>query len=115
MRKGLTLLVLLASLALVLPGSAQSPTNNNFVTGYTPQNIVFKPIDMTANVKPMNIQQGMMPQQNLGPKVFDISSVFHSIHFPSATPTRVTGQTIIKPGPNNTVQLPKTTPPKPKS
>jgi hypothetical protein len=112
MRTSWVVLVLLTSLALVWPSGAQSPTNTNFVTGYTPQNLTFKPMDMSKTIMPQNVQQGIMPQ-SMGPKVFDISSVFHSFHFPSPTPTRVTGQSVIKPGPNNTVQLPKTMPPKP--
>jgi hypothetical protein len=115
MRNGLGILALVTSAALVVPSSAQQTTinNNNFVTGYTPQNITFKPMNLTANVMPTNIQQGVMPQ-SLGPKVFDMSSVFHSFKFPiNIIPTRPTGQSVIKPGPGTPGQHP--TPPVKKS
>jgi hypothetical protein len=102
MRKGLGVLALLASTALMISGNglkAQSPTNTNFVTGYTPQNIVFKPMNMAPNVAPMNFQQAVAPHAT-GPKVFNVSSVFSALQIPSTTPTRITGQSIIRPGPN---------------
>jgi hypothetical protein len=102
MRKGMLVLAVLASAALAVTANAQSATNSNFVTGYTPQNIVFKPMDFSKNVMPTNINQAMKPQ-TMGPKVFDISSVFHSIHLPSVTPTRVTGQSLIRPGPGTPI------------
>jgi hypothetical protein len=101
MRNGLGILALLASVALVVPGSAQQTTfnNNNFVTGFTPQNITFKPVNFTSSVMPTNLQQNVMPQ-SIGPKVFDMGSVFHSFKFPlNIIPTRPTGQSVIKPGP----------------
>jgi hypothetical protein len=53
----------------------------------------------------------MMPQST-GPKVFDLSSVFPKLHFPmSVTPTRPTGNQLIKPGPNNTITGPIIKPP----
>lgn len=108
MRKGLGILAILASVALVVPSSAhQSPTNSSFVTGYTPQNITFKPMNIANNVKPVNINQAMTPQ-SMGPKVFDISSVFSKISLPSPTPTRPTGNALIRPNAKNLVPgLPK--------
>jgi hypothetical protein len=90
MRKGLAALTLLASVALVLPSNAQTTSgsnNTNFITGYTPQNIVNKPMSFTSNMNPINMQLATMPATT-GPKVFNISSAFSNIQFPGVTPTR---------------------------
>jgi hypothetical protein len=109
MRTSLVVLVVLASLAVVWRSDAQSPTNPNFVTGFTPTKLNFQPMDMSKGVMPQNLQQGIMPQ-TMGPKVFNMSQAFHSFHMPSPIPVRPTSQSVIKPGSSNSPQIPKMQP-----
>ena len=110
MRRRLAILAALAmSLTVVVPGTAQQTTTpGQFASGFTPGNIIHKPIDLTGAAKPINIQQAAMPHQ-MSNKVLDISHVFHKMQMPlfrSHAPT----VPIVKGGKDNPIQpadLPK--------
>src|SRR5262249_4829457 len=76
MHKGLGILTLLVTLALVAPGGAQQQKPaSSFFTGVDPRDIRFKPIDTSNAFR--------TPRQ---PKAFSLTNLFHKFTLPSWPP-----------------------------
>jgi hypothetical protein len=110
MRRSLGVLAAVtASLYLVVPGAAQqTSTPGQFVGGFTPGNIVQKPIDLSNVARPINMQQATMPQ-SFSNKVLNISQVFHKVQMPLFR-SQAPNVPIVQGGKNNPIQpadLPK--------
>src|SRR5262249_48873644 len=95
--------VVMASLAAVLPGEAQtSGQPGQFYGGMTPQNLQFKPINVGTASMPTNLTQATMPQAQSS-KVFNIGHAFRNLNFPVFRSTNPS-MPIVRPGKNNPLQ-----------
>jgi len=124
MRKHLIVLAAFAALAGVAPvanaqfagstmtvagGGAGGNNTGSFFGGFTPTNIVNKPINVSGAAMPNNnFQQAMMPQKQ-STNVFNINSAIRNVQMPvfkSVAPS----MPVVQPGPSNPIQpvaLPK--------
>ena len=115
MRASLVLFaVLVAGFALALPGEAQQFTTaqtsavgmsgkpGSFVSGFTPVNLVNKPLNVGTAMRPTNFQNAAMPRPQ-SPRVFNINSAFSKFEMPLFRSTKP-NVPIVQPGTANPIQ-----------
>lgn len=95
---------LLTGLAIVVPGQAQQSgsTPGQFVGGFSPSNLTFKPVNVGTAAQPMNLQSAVMPSQQ-STKVFDIGSAFSRLNF-NVFRSQTPNVPVVKPGKGNPIQ-----------